>query len=77
MVSLAMPREGSFITAITNDQTMKTIATRVEAYQKKRALPPPCEVTRDAIDVEVVDAEQEDNAELRIEDDTPTGGAGE
>jgi hypothetical protein len=56
---------------------MKTIATRVEAYQKKRALPPPCEVTRDAIDVEVVDAEQEDNAELRIEDDTPTGGAGE
>jgi hypothetical protein len=24
------------ITAITNDQTMKTIATRVEAYQKKR-----------------------------------------
>jgi hypothetical protein len=37
------------ITAIANDQTMKTIATRVEAYQKKRALPPPCEVVSDAI----------------------------
>jgi hypothetical protein len=44
---------------------VQTIAARVEAYERKRALPPP-----EVEDAEVIE-EQEDNAELRS---TPTGG---
>jgi hypothetical protein len=51
--------------AVTNDATVQTIAARVEAYERKRALPAP-----EVVDAEVV--EQEDDAELQ---DTPTGGA--
>jgi hypothetical protein len=51
--------------AVTNDATVQTIAARVEAYERKRALPPP-----EVEDAEVIE-EQEDNAELRS---TPTGG---
>jgi hypothetical protein len=52
---------------MTNDATVQTIAARVEAYERKRALPAP-----EVIEVEV----QEDNAELQSEEKTPTEGAG-
>jgi hypothetical protein len=52
---------------------MRTIATRVEAYQKKRALPPP--VASDVADAESSEvSEQAGNAELQVEEETPTGG---
>jgi hypothetical protein len=53
--------------AVTNDAPVQTIAARVEAYERKRALPAP--------EVEVEVQEQEDNAELQIEEKTPTEGA--
>jgi hypothetical protein len=52
--------------AVTNDATVQTIAARVEAYERKRALPAP-----EVEDAEVI--EQEGDAELPS---TPTGGAG-
>jgi hypothetical protein len=51
--------------AVTNDATVQTIAARVEAYERKRALPAP-----EVVDAEVV--EQEGDAELPS---TPTEGA--
>jgi hypothetical protein len=42
------------ITAVTNDRTMQTISTRVEAYQKKREMLP-APVSDDVSDVEVVE----------------------
>jgi hypothetical protein len=51
--------------AVTNDATVQTIAARVEAYERKRALPAP-----EVEDAEVI--EQEGDAELPS---TPTGGA--
>jgi hypothetical protein len=51
--------------AVTNDATVQTIVARVEAYERKRALPPP-----EVEDAEVI--EQEGDAELPS---TPTGGA--
>jgi hypothetical protein len=55
------------ITAMTNDATVQTIAARVEAYERKRALPAP---EPEAIEAESVEV-QEDNAELQSE--TPRG----
>jgi hypothetical protein len=61
------PREGSIsITAITNDPTTAAIAARVEAYQRKRALPAPEQEAIDAESSEVLPKGdvQEGNAEL-------------
>jgi hypothetical protein len=63
------PEHAISITAITNDATMKTIATRVEAYQKKRALPPP-DVVSDVVEAQSVEvSEQEGEAGLQVEED--------
>jgi hypothetical protein len=58
------PEKTISITAITNDATMQTIATRVEAYQKKNVLPMP--TPSDVV------AEQGGEAEVAIEE-VPTG----
>jgi hypothetical protein len=54
---------------MASDPTVQTIAARVEAYQKKRALPMPQAEAIDAERSEVI--QQVDNGELQSEDAPP------
>jgi hypothetical protein len=61
------------ITAVTNDPTSQIIAARVEAYERKRALPAPDVIEAESREVLLAD-ENKQEGQRRVAREDPTGG---